>query len=278
MSGTTVYNIVTKRTLTPNVKLFEVEAPTVARKTKPGQFVILRIHEKGERIPITIAGTDTEKGTVTIVFAEVGKTSKQLGTLEEGDGILNFAGPLGNLIKVENYGSILCVGGGVMVGALLYQMKALRDAGNRIVSVVGARSAEHLIFVDEVEAVSDEIYVATDDGSEGYEGIDFLNGLLKEKKFDHVFTLGPTSMQMEVSEMTRPLGIPTTVNLFPVMVDGMGMCGACRVTVGGETKFACVDGPDFDGHQVDFDELISRMRFYNPQEKISMVLYDRGRS
>ncbi len=278
MSGTTVYNIVTKRTLTPNVKLFEVEAPTVARKTKPGQFVILRIHEKGERIPITIAGTDTEKGTVTIVFAEVGKTSKQLGTLEEGDGILNFAGPLGNLIKVENYGSILCVGGGVMVGALLYQMKALRDAGNRIVSVVGARSAEHLIFVDEVEAVSDEIYVATDDGSEGYEGIDFLNGLLKEKKFDHVFTLGPTSMQMEVSEMTRPLGIPTTVNLFPVMVDGMGMCGACRVTVGGETKFACVDGPDFDGHQVDFDELISRMRFYNPQEKISMVFYDRGRS
>ncbi|MFQ6053717.1 MAG: sulfide/dihydroorotate dehydrogenase-like FAD/NAD-binding protein [Candidatus Bathyarchaeia archaeon] len=263
-----------KLTLTPNVKLFEVEAPAVARKARPGHFVILRIHEKGERIPITIAGTDPGKGTVTIVFAEVGKTSKQLGALEEGDAILNFAGPLGNPLKVENYGTVLCVGGGVMVGALLYQISALRKAGNKIVSVVGARSAEHLIFVEEVRRASDELHVATDDGSEERRGLDFLEGLLKETRFDHVFTIGPTSMQRAVAEMTRPHGIPTTVNLFPIMVDGTGMCGACRVTVGGETKFACIDGPDFDGHQVDFDELISRMRVYTPHEKIAMVLHD----
>jgi len=270
-----VYRIVTKRTLTPNIKLFEVEASAVARKIKPGQFVILRVHERGERIPITVADADPDRGTVTLVFAEVGKTSKELGALGEGDAILNLAGPLGNPIKAENYGTVLCVGGGVMVGALLYQIRALRDAGNRIVSVVGARSVEHLIFVVEVGAASDELYIATDDGSEGHEGLDFLKDLLKEQRFDHVLTMGPTSMQREVAEMTRPHGIPTTVNLFPVMVDGMGMCGACRVTVGGETKFACVDGPDFDGHQVDFDELTSRMRFYNPQEKIAMVLHER---
>jgi len=272
-----VYRIVAKRTLTHNVKLFEVEAPAVARKAKPGQFVILRIHERGERVPITIAGADPDRGTVTLVIAEVGKTSKELGALGEGDSILNVAGPLGNAIKAENYGTILYVGGGVMVGALLYQVEALREAGNRVVSVVGAHGAEHLIFVDEVRAASDELYIATDDGSEGREGLGFLRDLLDERRFDHVFTIGPTSMQREVSEMTRPHGIPTTVNLFPIMVDGMGMCGACRVTVGGETKFACVDGPDFDGHQVDFDELISRMRFYTPHEKIAVVLHE-GRS
>jgi len=267
-----LYRIKTKRTLTPNVKLFEVEAPDIARKAKPGQFVILRVHEKGERIPITIADADADGGAVTIVFAKVGKTSLLLGELEEGEEILDFLGPLGNPIDVEDYGTILLVGGGVMVGALYYQARALREAGNEVVAVVGARSSDHLIYVDEMKDVSDELHVATDDGSEGYEGLDFLRDLLSERKFDRVFTIGPTSLQKEVSEMTRPYGIPTTVNLFPVMVDGMGMCGACRVTVGGETKFACVDGPDFDGHKVDFDELISRMRYYNPQEKIAMVL------
>jgi ferredoxin--NADP+ reductase len=270
-----MYKIVRKEVLSPNVKLFEVEAPAIARKARPGNFVILRIHEKGERIPITLAGSDPERGTVTIVFAEVGKTSTQLGTLEEGDELLNFAGPLGNPIKVENYGTILFVGGGVFLGALLYQIRALKEAGNKVVAVVGARSPEHLIFVEEVKAVADELYVSTDDGTLDLKGIDFLEELLREREFDHAFTLGPTSMQRDVSEMTKPHGIPTTVNLFPVMVDGMGMCGACRVTVGGETKFACVDGPDFDGHQVDFEELISRMRIYNPQEKIAMVLHDK---
>jgi len=267
--------IVTKRTLTTHVKLFEVEAPAIAKKAEPGQFVILRTHEKGERIPMTLAGSDAEKGTVTIVFAEVGKSSKKLGTLEEGDEILNFAGPLGNAVEVKNYGKILCVGGGVFLGALLYQIKALKEAGNTIVAVVGARNAEQLIFVDEVKAVADEFYVSTDDGALGQEGLGFIEDMLKEREFDRVITIGPTSMQRYVSDMTKPYGVPTTVNLFPIMVDGMGMCGACRVTVGGEMKFACVDGPDFDGHQIDFDELISRMRVFTPHEKIAMVLHDR---
>lgn len=270
-----MYRIVKKRTLTPNTKLFEVEAPIIAKKAKPGQFVILRIHERGERIPITLAGNDPEKGTVTIVLAEVGKSSKQIGNLEEGDEILDFLGPLGNPLKVENYGTVLSVGGGVFVGALLYQIKALKEAGNKVVAVVGARNREQLILVDEVGAEADELYVTTDDGTLDLKGLDFIEGLLEERKFDHVFTIGPTVMQRNVSEMTRKYGLPTTVNLFPIMVDGMGMCGACRVTVGGETKFACVDGPDFDGHKVDFDELTSRMRVYTTQEKISMVLHDK---
>lgn len=269
-----MYRIVRKVQLSPNVKLFEVNAPAVSQKSRPGQFVILRVHDRGERFPITIADADPEKGTVAIIFAEVGKSSTQLGRLNEGDGILNFSGPLGNATKIENYGEILCVGGGVMAGALLYQMRALKREGNRITAVVGARSKEHLILVPEIRKESEELVVATDDGSEGKEGIGFIEDLVKEHKFSHVFTIGPTSMQRAVSEITRPLKIPTTVNLFPIMVDGTGMCGACRLSVGGSTKFACVHGPDFDGHQVDFEELISRMRFYNPNEKIAMVLFD----
>ncbi|KON31563.1 ferredoxin-NADP reductase [miscellaneous Crenarchaeota group-15 archaeon DG-45] len=270
-----MYRIVKKRALTSNIKMFEIEAPAVATKARPGNFVILRLHEKGERIPITLSDADPEGGTISIIFAEVGKSSAQLGALEEGDRVLNLAGPLGNPARIEKYGRVLGVGGGVFVGAFLYQIRALKEAGNRITAVVGARSPEHLILVDEVRAAADETYIATDDGEVGQAGLWFLEGLLQERRFDHVFTLGPTSMQRDVSEMTGPLGIPTTVNLFPIMVDGMGMCGACRVTVGGETKFACVDGPDFDGHRVDFEELISRMRVYNPQEKLAMVLYDK---
>jgi len=269
-----MYEIVRKEKLSPNIKLFEVRAPAVAAKSKPGQFVIIRIHEKGERFPITISDANPVKGTINIIFAEVGKSSIQLGRLKEGEGVLNLSGPLGNATKMQNYGELLCVGGGVMVGALLYQIQALKKAGNRITTVIGARSKEHLILVDEARKVSDELIIATDDGSEGYEGINFLDSFFKEKKFNQVFTIGPTSMQREISEKTKLLGIPTIVNLFPIMVDGTGMCGACRLTVAGVTKFACVHGPDFDGHQVDFDELISRMRFYNPNEKIAMVLFD----
>jgi ferredoxin--NADP+ reductase len=163
-----------------------------------------------------------------------------------------------------------------MAGALLYQMKALKKVGNRITTIIGARSKEHLILVDELKRYSDELHIATDDGSEGQEGIAFLGDILRVNKFAQAITIGPTSMQMVVSEMTKPYGIPTTVNLFPIMVDGTGMCGACRITVGEETKFACVHGPDFDGHKVNYDELISRMRFYNPNEKIAMVLFDGG--
>jgi ferredoxin--NADP+ reductase len=269
-----MYAILRKAKLAPNVKLFDVYAPAVAAKSRPGNFVIIRIHEKGERFPITIADADPEKGSITLIFAEVGKSSKQLGRLEEGDSILNLSGPLGNATKIEKYGDILCVGGGVMVGALIYQMRALKGAGNMITAIVGARSKEHLIMLEEAKSASDKLHIATDDGSEGHEGIDFLADILKQKRFDHVFTIGPMSMQRAVSELTRPYQTPTTVNLFPIMVDGTGMCGSCRVTVGGETKFSCVHGPDFDGHKVDYDELISRMRFYNPNEKIAMILFD----
>lgn len=267
-----MFKIVTKKELTPNVKYFEVHAPAVAHKSKPGQFVIVRAKETGERLPITIAGANPEKGTVDIYFAEVGKSSTELGLLEEGEPILNFAGPLGNSVKIENYGKILCVGGGVFVGAMLYQIEAFKEAGNHVTAVFGFRNKDHIILEDEVKAIADETYICTDDGSYGHTGMGIVEELLEKNKYDHVFTIGPTSLQKNLSDMTRPYGIPTNVNLFPIMVDGMGMCGACRVTVGGSTLFSCVNGPEFNGHDVDFDELIMRMRVYNPQEKIAMVV------
>ena len=267
-----MFKIVSKKELTPNVKYFEVHAPAIAHKPKPGQFVIVRAKETGERLPITIAGSDPEKGTVDIYFAEVGKSSTELGMLEEGESILNFAGPLGNSVKIENYGKILCVGGGVFVGAMLYQIEAFKEAGNHITAVFGFRNKDHVMLEDEVKAVADETIICTDDGSYGEEGMAIVKELLEKNKYDHVFTIGPTSLQKHLSDMTKPYGIPTMVNLFPIMVDGMGMCGACRVTVCGSTLFSCVDGPEFDGHEVDFDELIMRMRVYNPQEKIAMVV------
>lgn len=267
-----MFKIVKKRELTPNVKYFEVYAPAVAHKSQPGQFVIVRGKETGERLPITIAGSNPEKGSVDIYFAEVGKSSTELGQLEEGESILNFAGPLGNSIKLENYGNILCVGGGVFVGAMLYQIEAFKEVGNKVTAVFGFRNKDHVMLEDEVNAVADDAYICTDDGSYGEEGMDIVDKLLAENKYDHVFTIGPTSLQKNLSEKTKSYGVPTNVNLFPIMVDGMGMCGACRVTVGGSTLFSCVDGPEFDGHEVDFDELIMRMRAYNPQEKIAMVV------
>ena len=264
--------IVSKVVLTSNVKLFEVEAPAVAKKARPGQFAILRTHEKGERVPITLAGSDPKKGTVSLVFAEVGKSSIQLGRLEEGDEILNFAAPLGKPAPMENFGKVMCVGGGTFIGALLYHAMDLKALGNEVVIVLGARSEDHLFFVEEARKIADELYVSTDDGRLEYRGLGFLEGLFEESSYNHVFTIGPTSMQRMIADMTKPFGIPTSVNLFPIMVDGMGMCGACRVTVGGETKFACVDGPDFDGHQVDYNQLSSRMKVYTPHEKICMVL------
>jgi ferredoxin--NADP+ reductase len=270
-----MYKIVSKKELTPNVKMFEVHAPAVAYKAEPGQFVIVRYKETGERIPMTIAGTDPEAGIVTIYFAEVGKSSTELGTLEEGEEILNFAGPLGNATKIMNYGKILCVGGGVFVGAMLYQIEWFKKAGNHVVAVFGFRNKDHVMLEEEVKAIADEVYICTDDGSYGHKGMDIVDEILEKEKFDHVFTVGPTSLQKNLSDKTKPYGIPTNVNLFPIMVDGMGMCGACRVTVAGDTRFSCVDGPEFDGHAVDFDELIMRMRVYNPQEKIAMVVHNR---
>jgi len=270
-----MYKIVTKKELAPKIKLFEVYAPQIAEKAKPGQFIILIIGEKGERIPLTIAGYNTEKGTITFVFNEVGKTTKQLGLLKEGDCIQSITGPLGNPSEIRNFGKVLCVAGGVMIAPMLLQVKALRDAGNTVTTVMGARIKELLFFEEEMRALSHNFYVATDDGSKGYKGLSFLKEVLEKEKFDRCVTMGPVIMMKNVCEITKPFGIPTIVTLTPIMVDGMGMCGACRVTVGGETKFACVDGPEFDGHKVDFEELVKRQRMFLPEERLSSLLWEK---
>jgi ferredoxin--NADP+ reductase len=228
-----LYKILKAEVLQPNVKMFQVQAPAISKKAKPGQFVIIRTDEKGERIPITIAGADPKRDSVTIYFAEVGVSSKELGKLSEGDEILNFSGPLGNAIPLKKYGEVLCVTGGVFQGANYYLSKGLKKARNKITSVICARNKSHMFLVDKVRKISQEIYFATEDGSEGYTSLDFLNDLLTKKEFSHVFTFGPTSMQKAVCEITKSRNIPTSVNLFPIMVDGTGMCGACRVVVEG---------------------------------------------
>ncbi|MEM3725989.1 MAG: sulfide/dihydroorotate dehydrogenase-like FAD/NAD-binding protein [Candidatus Bathyarchaeia archaeon] len=269
-----MYKILTKKELAPKIKLFEVYAPEMAEKAKPGQFIIVVIDEKGERIPLTIAGYDAKKGTITFVFNEVGKTTKQLGLLKEGDYILNITGPLGNPSEIKKFGNVLCVGGGVMIAPMLLQVKALREAGNTVITVVGARIKELLFFVEEMKALSQKLYVATDDGSVGYKGLDFLKDVLAKEKFDRCVAMGPVVMMKNVCEITKPFGIPTVVTLTPIMVDGMGMCGVCRVSVGGKMKFGCVDGPEFDGHMVDFDELIKRQRLFLPEERLSALLWE----
>jgi ferredoxin--NADP+ reductase len=271
-----LYKIVTKQELVPHTNLLEFSAEEVVAKTKPGQFVILRIDEDGERIPLTIAGANVGKGTITVVCHEVGKSTRQLGNLKQGDCILDLLGPLGKPAEIEKFGTVLCVGGGVMVAPLYFQVKAFHEADNKVIGVIGARTESHLIFEDEMREVCDNLYVATDDGTKGYKGLDFVKELLKERKIDRAVVMGPVVTMKTVSELTRPHGIPTIVNLIPIMVDGMGMCGACRVTVGGKTMFACVDGPDFDGHQVDFEELMTRLKMFTPQEKLAFVFHEEG--
>jgi ferredoxin--NADP+ reductase len=271
-----LYSIIAKRELAPHINLFEFSAKEVAAKSKPGQFVILRIDEDGERIPLTIADVDAEKGTITVVCHEVGKTTAQLGRLKMGDFVLDILGPLGKPARIEKFGTVLCVGGGVMVAPMHFQAKAFREAGNNVIGIVGATTKDHLIFLDEMGKTCNELYVATDDGTMGCKGMDFLRDLLKDKKIDRVVAEGPIVMMKAVSELTREHGIPTIVNLTPIMVDGMGMCGACRVTVGGKTLFACLDGLEFDGHQVDFDELLARLKMYTSQEKLAYVFCEEG--
>jgi len=212
---------------------------------------------------------------VTFVFNEVGKTTKQLGCFNEGDNIPNFAGPLGNPSEIKKFGRVLCVGGGVMVAPLHLQVKALREAGNEVTTVIGARIKDLLIFEHEMKDASDEFYIATDDGSKGFKGLEFLKELLKTRQFQRAVAMGSVITMKTVSEITKPFGIPTVVTLTPIMVDGMGMCGVCRVTVGGETKFACIDGPEFNGHKVDFEELIKRQRMFLPEERLSSVIWEK---
>lgn len=270
-----MYEIVTKRELVPKIELIEISAKEVAKKVRPGQFVILRLDEKGERIPLTIANHDLKKGTITIVFHAVGKTTKKLATLKKGDLIPDVVGPLGNPAEIAEYGRVLCVGGGIWVAPLHFEASALLEKRNKLVTVVGARTEDLLIFEKEMKEISNEFHVATDDGSKGHKGLDFLKDLLETQRIDRVIAMGPVIMMQTVAEITRPLGLKTVVTLAPIMVDGMGMCGACRVSVGNETKFACMDGPEFDGHLVDFEQLILRQRLYLPEERISSMLRER---
>jgi len=231
------------------------------------------IHGKtGERIPLTICGFDKAKGTVSFAFHEVGKTTKDLGMLNQGECIDNVTGPLGNPSEVKNFGKVLCVGGSVMIAPLLLQAKAMKEAGNKVTTILGARTKEFIMMENEAKAYSEKVYVATDDGTKGYKGLDFLKDLLKTEKFDRCVVMGPVILMKDVSAITKPYNIPTIVTLTPIMIDGMGMCGVCRVTVDGKMKFGCVDGPEFDGLKTDFDELIIRQRTMLPEERLSSVL------
>ncbi|MEM2455031.1 MAG: sulfide/dihydroorotate dehydrogenase-like FAD/NAD-binding protein [Candidatus Bathyarchaeia archaeon] len=275
-----MYKITEKRELAPGIKLIKVFAPEIVKKAKAGQFVILRVDAMGERFPLTLADWDQKKGTVTLVFLEVGVSTKKLGRLNNGDAILNLLGPLGNPTEVKNYGTVCVVGGGVGIAAAYPIARALKEAGNKIVSIIGARSANLLIFEEEMKRYSDEIYISTDDGTRGYKG--FVSDLLKNLiingyKFDMVYAVGPALMMRAVAEVTRPYKIKTIVSLNPIMVDGMGMCGACRVIVGGKTRFTCVDGPEFDAHEVDFMELIRRQRAFLEEEKIALENFEKMR-
>ncbi len=274
MEATETYKIITKTELAPKIKLFEVEAPDIAAKAQAGQFLIVIHGEKGERIPLTVCGYDRVKGTVSFAFHEVGKSTKTLGLLKQGESIDNVTGPLGNPSEVKNFGKVLCVGGSVMIAPLLLQSKVMKEAGNQVTTILGARTKEFIMMEKEAQEYSDKVLIATDDGTLGYKGLDFLKELLKKEKFDRCIVMGPVILMKDVSEITKPYSIPTIVTTTPIMIDGMGMCGVCRVTVGGKILFGCVDGPEFDGHQVDFDELILRQRTMLPEERLSSVLWE----
>ncbi len=269
-SSMSAHTIVEKYNLSPQVKQVKIYAPEIADKAKAGQFVILRTDSEGERIPLTLVSWDKTKGTITLIFQEVGVSTQKLGALQIGEQIPNLIGPLGNPSDIKLYGLVAVVCGGVGTAAAYPIAKALKEAGNRVVSIVGARTSNLLILQDEMKHVSDEYYISTDDGSQGQKGFvsDVLKSLIeKEYQFKVVYVIGPPMMMKVTSEVTRPYSIKTVVSLNPIMIDGIGMCGACRVTVGGQTKFACVDGPEFDAHQTNFDELIKRLKVYPPEEK-----------
>ena len=273
-----MYEILAKESLAPVIKLMVIAAPDVARKAKAGQFVIVRPSEEGERIPLTIADRDPGKGTITIVFQEVGKTTMLLGTLEVDDRLASLTGPLGNPTETDHYGTVVCVGGGVGIACIYPVTRALKEAGNHTISIIGARTKELLIWEDRIHSVSDEVIVCTDDGSYGRKALvtEPLKELLEERDdVERVWAIGPAIMMKFCSLTTKPFGVKTIVSLNSIMVDGTGMCGSCRVEVGGETKFACVHGPEFDGHQVDWDLLLARLRIYLDEEKQSLELFKR---
>ena len=274
-----MYEIVKAEKLTPDVVKLEIAAPHIAKKAKAGQFIMLTVNEHGERIPLTMADFSTEKGTITIAALEIGKTTKLLGTLKAGDKLFSLVGPLGLATELENYGTAVCVGGGIGLALMYPVVRALKQAGNKVVAIIGAKTKDLLIYEDEIAKVSDELHVCTDDGSKGHHGFvsDVLKKMLDEKKgVDIVYAVGPIIMMKVLSDLTKPYGVHTVVSLNPIMVDGTGMCGSCRVIVDGKTKFGCVDGPEFDGHKVDFNNLIARNKRYLAEEEISLRRFKGG--
>ncbi len=257
----------------------KIEAPRIAAKAKPGQFVILKADETGERIPLTISDIDPENGTVTVIYMVVGKSTELFKTLQEGDGYQDVIGPLGKPTHIEKLGTVVCVGGGTGVAVLFPITRAFKEAGNKVISIIGARNKDLLILEDKMKAVSDEFYVCTDDGSYGRKGFvtEALKEMLQKGSIDLVVAIGPVPMMKFVSAMTKDFNVKTLVSLNPIMIDGTGMCGGCRVSVDGKTKFACVDGPEFDGHQVDFDGLASRLQAYADDERKSYEAFCRIR-
>ena len=265
-----MYKIVKKKSLNPTVTLMEIDAPLIAKKAQPGQFIILRVDEDGERIPLTVAGYDREKGTVRIIFQIVGATTEKLNHLNEGDCLHDFVGPLGQPTHTDGYKKVCVVGGGVGCAIALPVAEKLHELGVEVHSIVGFRNKDLVILEDEVRACSDKFVMMTDDGSYGRQGVVTtpLDEMIKAgENYDLVITIGPLIMMKFVVKTTKPYNIPTTVSMNPIMIDGTGMCGGCRLTVGGETKFACVDGPDFDGFQVDFDEAMKRGAMYKDFER-----------
>ena len=279
--------IINKKEIAPDIKLFDIYAPDIAKKCLPGNFIILMVHERGERIPLTINNWDREKGTIRIIIQEIGRTTKELGKMKVGDVVPNLMGPLGHHSEIDKFGKVICIGGGVGTAVVYPVAKALKEKGNEVITIIGAKTKELVILEDELKKVSRECYVTTDDGSYGTKGFvtDKLNEILSSQtlnricsgsgQIDRVFAMGPLIMMKKVSEITKQKNIPTIVSLNPVMIDGTGMCGGCRVRVGNETKFACVDGPEFDGHKVDFDELIHRNNRFIEEEKESCKLLEK---
>ncbi|MFH1421112.1 MAG: sulfide/dihydroorotate dehydrogenase-like FAD/NAD-binding protein [Planctomycetota bacterium] len=272
-----MFKILSKEQLSPDVFRMDIEAPLIAKKRKPGQFIILRVDEAGERIPLTIADADAEKGTITLIFQTVGTSTLKLSRLNKDESLLNFIGPLGKPTHIEKFnGSVVGIGGGIGIAPLHPIAQGMKSAGNKVINIIGARSKNLLIMEEEMQNISDELIITTDDGSYGKKG--FVTDALREiiqrgEKIDLVVAIGPAIMMMMVCKLTKEFGIKTLVSLNSIMVDGTGMCGACRVVVGGKTKFACVHGPEFDGHEIDFDLLVKRQKTYLKEEKESKDKY-----
>ena len=267
-----MFNILKKEELSEHVTLFEIEAGDIARKARPGNFFILRTHEQGERVPLTIADFDRDRGTITAVFQKVGKATNYLGALNEGDIITDVTGPLGNDSHIENFGRVVCVGGGVGIAPVYPIAKALKEAGNNVTSIIGARSKSILFWEEKMRNVSDELIITTDDGSYGTKALVTapLEDILINEKVDLVIAIGPAIMMKFVCRTTEKYNVKTIVSLNSIMIDGTGMCGGCRVEIGGEIKYTCVDGPEFNGHEVDFDLLMNRLQAYIEEENMAM--------